>query len=568
MPSVTWPQARYQANTIRTLPVSETADVFAHVDSPVRPPSSTPPASTTPYRPPSSLRAAEYRLRLYDLTADGHMEPLDELDGDASDVELLRNNTGSFRIRFRPTANGARWMFDGGKLRDESLLVQLWRQNKPIITGRPDQPTYDPSTGWYEVDVVEHGPTELGDATLGDAEADNLARNGDFSSGFDWWPGVVNVTRSIVWKRGRRAAKLVGSGGVAYMYQIARIPPPGSSGNLIRVAATVAVDSGDHLPAFGLGIRALVFEDGKLVREMPPAFVEKRGGWYRVTTQDVQNVGVTTEVEVQVWAPDGDPIYARRVKVGRPDNTGVSAGRDLGQYAAEIVRAAAARGRYRWGRKVTLPIRELPDGKTARHDRHPLPIDELHDCEPWMDWHFEHATPTSLRFRAYPPRVTPRTDLVLTPDTCDGLKWSQPALPISRVIITGDAGDYLRDEGQATDTSAFGGRTRDLVESAPPATDPDDLEDVAARRLRQVNETLVAVDGDPASSLSSPVHVSGEWVHYLNRGDVVKAFVPVEVNEIGTVTLASVQRIVGLKLDPSADRLALTLESVGADAQP
>lgn len=570
--TVTWPDAAYTSSRWRCQPVPETANVTPFATPALRDPTSTPAASVTPYRPPSTRRPAEYRIRIHEIDADGYWTCLDELGGDALDLTWERNNAGSAKIRCRPTDNGARYLFDRTatqtKLRDEALLVQVWRQNRPIWVGRPDTPAYDPATGWYTADLVEHGATELDDATLGDAERDNHARNGDFASGFDWWPGLVSVTRSIETKRGRRAVKLVGTASASYMYAIHPIPATGSYGNSITVSAWYCVDASDSLPAFGQGMQVWKFEDGVFVGELPGPTIEVRGQWVRVTTSTNQRPDVRTEIQTNLWAPNGSPIWWRKVQVVRPDSTSVTPGRDIGQYAAELVRATSAAQRYQWGRRVTLPIYELRNGKAARHDRHPSALDELHDCEPWLDWHFEHASHRSVRFRAYPTKTTPRTDLVLTPDTCDGLRYAQDGPAVSRVITLGDAGDYARDEGQSIDSGAFGGRLRDLVEPAPPQTDPDDLDAVSARRLAQVSRSPARFDADVSSSLSSPVHVSGEWVHYIRPGDVLKCQVPVDVVEIGRVTITSMQRITSMRLDPLSDRLTLTLEGVGADAEP
>ena len=456
--------------------------------------------------------------------------------------------------------------------------VQVWRGNillwwGPITHVQKTSSTLSVQCGsflWY-----------FSRRYFGKADRDNLLQNGGFEEGLAHWdvvqdaggfgitnPGVstpftVDTVTSPAMV-GERALSMIASpeGHTNHVAQSLTRSTDMVPGDLLTLVGWSYVPSADYLGLnFGAEALAIVITNGVdyLTRDSTHFNPDAKDLWVRHEITLVQPTGTHTLTADLggVWGR----TYWDEVRLVLMESLSTVGLQDMTSW---IVKEIIQYGQGRWVSfnhgKTDLNIDPDCPPSGVLLDRTYQMADHAGLLESMLEFTqirggcdiSEEFTPTQRKIVThYPEKGTYRRDLPLEYDAnvsefTDSFDGNVAA---NQVVIVGFGDGPDREEGGATTTSAFA-TSLELDEAAPTGTGVERLDELAAERLRLVqNPSVLEVETNPEKA--------SRLVGFLRTGDRHPVWI-----DRGAAQVDGDYRIAAISLDPKADVMALTLNLV------
>lgn len=482
--------------------------------------------------------------------------------------------------------------------------VQVWRGDQLLVWGVAIRSRAD-------MEVTEYQCRGLGwyleKRVVGRAEQ-NYVANGSFDEGLnDWWvlyaptepaanqnPAFWDVEASAdisLTGTSGRSLKMSGTDGLIFgvsafsLFDYTVDPSVNPDGVVWTASAWVYIPSAGWVDervcaynwagdsgAIGLTIRRMsptLLEDSAPEGIVVPKLFETqlaplseglpRDEWVRLEcslTAPADLVARTDLIQVGLHMPIGT-VYWDEVSCTRNERLAFRSEEQATIVETLVLHAQdAAFGKSDLNIDTSCPASGVVRSRTYEYFNHDIIADTVREfTELWhgLDWSVECTATTRTFTTHYPMRGTrrPAQALVLGKNIAEISYHSDGEKVANRVIMMADTGasGSSREEVYATDTTGFASGL--VLEQAVNALKDSSLTTLGDQAERSLRQYRVPVNIPTVTTFEGR---GSELLGYVTVGDVVSA-----VADHGTLSLSGEFRIVGMRLDPASETLALTL---------
>lgn len=452
--------------------------------------------------------------------------------------------------------------------------IQVWREGRCIFWGPVSRVDANADTVqlqcrgllWYFMRRF-----------FGKADRDNLIANGDMETGTltSWTssgPDTATTSTSIKIE-GTKSAKLVeGTAGAdSYIYQNVSVTA-GGVGELITVAAWFYIEA---FTSAALNNRGLFIEveNGATVESFneTDGFIDDqtpRLAWQRAEATVWMAPNTTRTINVRLYAPAGT-IYWDAVTVTKMESLSFYA-QDQARIAEHIVAYAQDNQAFTHGKSdllIPATVTTCPNtgvtrdvhyqmadhanigqtlvGFTQLNDGFDISVEQNGSLRFFHTWYPSKGTDRGATPGSGVSTVTITNAMLAGGGQPFGWRFDGEQAA-NQIVILGDGDGPDREEGGATDNSAFGGTTFEDITAAEPATPIDRLDPLATERLRALKdpESVTVTVHEPTANLLGTVVV----------GDTIK----LELDH-GYINANGDYRVIARRFQPGVETLTLEL---------
>lgn len=490
------------------------------------------PAAVLPLAGDGTTSAPAYRVYLVSKTG----AVLATLSNEAANIALIEdelNGPGSCTVEI-PATTALATVSD--VLAKE---IQVWREGRCIFWG----PIVRADAGIDKVSLQCRGLLWYYDRRFfGTADRPNLLTNPEFESDLTGWT-ASGVTASAVTSHrtlGAKSCKLVQANAGVDTYEYQSFAHTGTGvGTLLTVAGWFYLQDGGYVgPALDSRGLYIEIQNGATIDAYDFSIIDgdtPRNVWQRAETQVWLPPNTTRTINVRLYAPGGTIFWDAITCTRMESFTALAEDQaQILQYVSDYAQDNFAFTHGKSDLNITATSTTCPPTGVTRdyfqqfadHANIGDSIRQFSELSDGVDISVEFTGTTRAFHTWYPNKGTDRTATVTISEAMlaggsapFGYRFDGEQAADS-VVVLGDGDGPDREEGGATDTSAFGGTTYEAVVSAEPGTAIDRLDTRATELLRALKqpESITVSVHEPSADLLKTVVVGDSITLDITHG--------------------------------------------------